>query len=79
MTTPAKADDPMVKAYMIHNSSQNGQLLFADTVQEIPRSVATELRDRGVVRKPTKEELATFKAKVATPNFGEEPPEESDK
>jgi hypothetical protein len=69
--------DPMVKAYMVRNSSHQGQLLRADTVVELPRSVATELRDRGTVRKPSKEEAATFRSAAKAPLFGEEPEEES--
>jgi hypothetical protein len=78
MADTKTADDPKVKAYLVHNTSVNGQILLADTVQELPRSVATELRDRGAVRKPTADEVATlFRATAETPPFGEEPDEEA--
>jgi hypothetical protein len=78
MTTPAKVDDPTVKAYMLHNVPLNGQLLYADSVQEMPRSVATELRDRGAVRKATKDEIdRLWRPRVPTPAFGEEKDEEA--
>jgi hypothetical protein len=75
--TKTDNDDPMVKAYMLRNSSHAGQLLRVDTVVELPRSVATELRDRGTVRKPSKAEAATFREAAKAPAFGEEPEDES--
>lgn len=75
----ATEEEPLVKAFMIRNSSYQGRLLLANTVAEIPRSLATELRDRNAARKPTKEELAQFKSVVNSPQFGEEPDDEEEK
>jgi hypothetical protein len=78
-TSTPKTEDPVVKAYMLHNVPVAGRILFADTVQEMPRSQATELRDRGAVRKPTKDEVdRLFRPPAQTPAFGEEKDEEEE-
>ena len=79
-TTEAMTEgDPTVKAFLVHNTSVGGQLMLAGTVVDLPRSVATNLRDRGGARKPTEDEVKTlYRTAPDTPPFGEEPETEKE-